>query len=541
MTVATEERHRDRLRWRPDLIFWGVLAVTVVGAAVRFGGIGWGLPFALHADEWVVVEGAIDMAQRNSFEPPHFFRPDHLETQLSYIAFQAWAHLFGGGSPEALFHLDPAPFYALARAVTATLGTAAIVVAYFIGASFSRATGLWSAIAIAFFPPFVENSRYATPDIPLVFAVLLVVLGCVRYIQTETWPPLVLASAGVALGVTAKYPALAATVAIAAAVVIASIRSRRFWRIPIRGMAAIAMTVGFTFVLSPSLFTNFSAVRSQLLQQNSTGHLGADGLDWGGNAAFYANDFLSNSGILLVLFAAVGLVAAVVARRWDMAPLLTGIVFWVAISALTLHWDRWGLPMYITPLLFAAIGADAAWRWVADRGRIAKTVVISAGALSVLSLLLASAAQLATAVAADTRQTAAADLAERGIEADDTFYDGYTPFLTDGPRNLASELTVTDGVVAPRAGMDALPYVLTSSAMVSRYLNADSMPEEQGVYTAIRELEPDTVWSSIGKPPATPWEPVRIWRSVDYLAKVIGGADTGPELILYRMPESPTG
>ena len=527
---------RRKLGSRPDLIVWGLLAITIVGGVLRFAGIGWGLPFALHADEWVVVEGAIDMAQRNSFEPPHFFRPDHLETQLSYLAFQAWSHLFGGGSPEVLFAVDPAPFYALARAVTAALGTASIVVAYFIGASFSRTTGLWAAFAVSFFPPFVENSRYATPDVPLVFAVLLVILGCVRYLQTESWPSLVLASAGVAVGVTAKYPALAATVTIAAAVVIASIRSRHLWRIPIRGLAAIGMTIGFTFALSPSLFTNFSAVRAQLLQQNSTGHLGADGLDWAGNAAFYATGFLNNAGVLVVLFALIGLVSAVLTRRWDMTPLLTGLVFWVAISALTLHWDRWGLPMYVTPLLFAAVGADAAWRWARQRGTIARVAVGVLGALSLLSLLLASTAQLASALAADTRQTAAADLDARGIEADDTFYDGYTPFLTDGPRNLASELTVEDGVVQPREGMDPLPYVLTSSAMVSRYLNADSMPEEQSVYRAIRELEPDTVWSSIGTPPASPWEPVRIWRSVEYLAKVIGGAHTGPELILYRMP-----
>lgn len=127
-------------------------------------------------------------------------------------------------------------------------------------------------------PPLVEHSRYATPDVPLVFAVLLTILGAVRYIQRESWPWLVLASAGVAIGITAKYPAVAATSTIAVAVIVASIRSRRYWRIPVRGAAAIVMVLGFTFTLSPTLFTNFSEVRAQLFQQNSTGHLGADGL-----------------------------------------------------------------------------------------------------------------------------------------------------------------------------------------------------------------------------------------------------------------------
>lgn len=539
MSAIDAPATRRRLH-RPDLIGWALLAIVAVGAVVRFGGIGWGLPLQLHADEWVVVEGAIDMAQRNSFAPPFFFRPDHLETQLSYIVYQAWSHLFGGGSPETLFAVDQAPFYALARATTATLGTASIVVAYFIGSSYTRTAGLWSAFAIAFFPPLVEHSRYATPDVPLVFAVLLTILGAVRYIQRESWPWLVLASAGVALGITAKYPAVAATSTIALAVIVASIRSRHYWRIPARGAAAIVMVLGFTFALSPTLFTNFSEVRAQLFQQNSTGHLGADGLDWSGNALFYASSFLSSGGIIVVLFAAVGLIAAVTGRRWDMLPLLTGLVFWVAISILTLHWDRWGLPMFITPLLLAAVGLDAAWRRAAAHGRVPRIVVAVVAAVSAGSLLLASFAQLAVALAPDTRQTAADDLAARGIEADDTFYDGYTPFRSDGPRNLAAELTVVGDVVGPREGIDRLPYILTSSSMVNRYLRADNMPEEQAVYSAIQQLAIDTEWNSVGIAPASPWEPVRIWQSIDFLAKVVGGANGGPQLILYRTPETST-
>ncbi|MCK2022195.1 glycosyltransferase family 39 protein [Microbacterium sp. kSW2-24] len=539
MSAVDAPLTRRRLR-RPDLVGWALLSIVVVGAIVRFGGIGWGLPLQLHADEWVVVEGAIDMAQRNSFAPPFFFRPDHLETQLSYIIYQAWSYLFGGGSPEALFAVDQAPFYALARATTATLGTASIVVAYFIGSSYARTAGLWSAFAIAFFPPLVEHSRYATPDVPLVFAVLLTILGAVRYIQRESWPWLVLASAGVAIGITAKYPAVAATSTIAVAVIVASIRSRQYWRIPVRGAAAIVMVLGFTFALSPTLFINFSEVRAQLFQQNSTGHLGADGLDWSGNALFYASSFLSSGGIIVVLFAAAGLIAAVVGRRWDMTPLLTGVVFWVAISVLTLHWDRWGLPMFITPLLLAAVGLDAAWRWSSLRGRTPRVVVGVLAAVSGLSLLLASFAQLAVALAPDTRETAAAGLAARGIEADDTFYDGYTPFNTDGPRNLAAELAIVDGVVGPREGIDPLPYILTSSSMVDRYLLAENKPEEQAVYAAIQQLPIDTEWDSVGIVPASPWEPVRIWKSIDFLAQIAGGANGGPQLILHRTPGTPS-
>ncbi|WP_227468305.1 ArnT family glycosyltransferase [Microbacterium sp. YJN-G] len=477
------------------------------------------------------------MAQRNSFSPPYYFRPDHLETQLSYLAFQAWSHLFGGGSPEVLFQTNHAPFYALARTISALFGTAAIAVAFFIGASYRASIGLWSAVMIAFFPPFVEHSRYATPDMPLVFTMLLVILGCVRYVQQERWGWLALASAGIALGITAKYPAVVGTAAIAAAIIIASLRSGHPWRILTRGAASIGMVAGFTFAISPSLFTNFSAVRKQLFQQNSTGHLGADGLDWSGNAAFYANDLVNSTGVILVAIALIGLVQAIRNRRWDMVPLLTGLVFWVALSALTLHWDRWGLPMYLTPLLLAGVGADVVLRWAAARRLPAKVVVRTVTGLSFLSLLLGSSAQLASALAPDTRLIAAVELADRGIDPDETYFDGYTPFLTDGPRNLASELTVADdGAIQPREGVEELPYILTSSRMVGRYLAATTMPEERLLYSTIQKLRPETVWRTVGIPPASPWEPWRIWQTVTYIRDVVAGGHSGPQLILYQMP-----
>jgi len=42
----------------------------------------------------VIVEGAIDMVKRHSFEPSFYYRPDHVEIQLSYLAYMAYAHLF---------------------------------------------------------------------------------------------------------------------------------------------------------------------------------------------------------------------------------------------------------------------------------------------------------------------------------------------------------------------------------------------------------------------------------------------------------------
>ncbi|MCR2801718.1 glycosyltransferase family 39 protein [Microbacterium sp. zg-Y818] len=510
-------------------------------------GITWGLPVPLHADEWVVVEGAIDMAARNSFEPPYFMRPDHLEMQLSYLLFQAWSHLVLGVSPEVAFASDVAPFYALARAVTAVLGTAMVPVAYLIGREYARSVGVLMALAVAVFPPFVAHSRVATPDIPLTFAVMIAILGAVRYIRTQSWRDLALGTFGVAVGVTAKYPAALAAVVIVYAVIYAALRSRRPALIVTRGLGTLGMFLGMTFLLSPTLFTNIAEVRRQLFQQNSTGHLGADGLDWGGNLAFYARDFFSEGGVLLTVFAVAGLCAILWRRVWSALPLLVGIAFWVAISALTLHWARWGLPMYITPVLLAGIGVVAVYRAAAALGRRAEnappaarrapavTVAVLA-AISGASLLLSSTVGLLVALAPDTRALAERYLKTHGITADQVISDGYTPFLPAGARSVLSDLTVDDGVLRSRHEGEDRTYVLTSSTMAGRHLRAAGT-EGATVYSAIAEELPVLEqWQPVTGSPSSPWEATDIARELAKLAQILDGGASGPQLVLYRFP-----
>ncbi|HEY5182048.1 MAG TPA: hypothetical protein VIJ07_20140, partial [Dermatophilaceae bacterium] len=188
-TTSARGTRRGPLRnWRQTLRWdWVSTALTVIilgGAVARFVGGSWGLPFDLNSDEWVIVRGAIDMAKRHSFEPPYFFRPDHVEMQLSNLAYLAYSHLFHGSSPETVYASDPAPFILISRTITACFGVAMIVVAYLIGARFNRAIGVLTAFLVAFFPPFVDHSHFATPDVPLSFAFMIVILACMRYLTS---------------------------------------------------------------------------------------------------------------------------------------------------------------------------------------------------------------------------------------------------------------------------------------------------------------------------------------------------------------------
>lgn len=536
MSDRTRPRPRNCAPWITTTV---LLAIISVGAAFRFLGVGWGLPQLLHADEWVVVEGAIDMAQRNSFEPGFFFRPDHLEIQWSYLAYQLWSHGVLGLPPEVAFARSPEVFYAISRSITAVIGTAMIPLAYAIGRGFSTGAGLWMAGAVAFFPPFVEHSHYATPDIPVTFALMLTILGCVRYMRTQRWMDLGLAVFGVALGTTAKYPALIACAAVAVAVIQPALARRKPLEIVTRGGTAVVALPVMIFALSPVLFTNMTEVRNQLFQQNSTGHLGADGMGWSGNLAYYADRFFLNAGWIVAALALIGCWWLLRNRRVDALPLLTGLVFWVAISALSLHWERWGLPMYLSGLLLAGLGASAVWNRV-QRVRTGARRPLSWGAAAVTglasaSLVFASAAHVASSVAPDTRSRSAAELAAQGISADQVFFDGYTPFLTDGPALLTAQLHLVDGHVAARFDDDTQSFVLTSSLMVNRVINNDQQPEARDLYRAVAALPILQQWSPVPPPALSPWAIQRIAGSVGYIADIARGGLAGPHLVLHEL------
>ena len=173
------------LRW--DWVSTALTAIILGGAVVRLVGGSWGLPLDLNSDEWVIVNGALDMAKRHSFEPPYFFRPDHVEMQLSNLAYLAYSHLFHGSSPETVYASDPAPFILISRTITGCFGVAMIAIAYLIGKRFTRVIGVLAAFLVAFFPPFVDHSHFATPDVPLTFAFMIVILACMRYLTSPSW------------------------------------------------------------------------------------------------------------------------------------------------------------------------------------------------------------------------------------------------------------------------------------------------------------------------------------------------------------------
>ena len=517
-----------------------VLCAGAVGVALRILGLTWGLPLQLHPDEWVIITGALDLAQRNSFEPSLFLRPDHVEIQLSYLAYQAYAYLVVHAPVEVAYAAHPAAFLLISRAITALFGIAMVVLAYFIGRRFNRSIAVIAVVLFAIFPPFIQHSHFATPDVPLASVLMVVILATMFYLENPAYASLLVASGATSVAIAIKYPGVIATVLIALVVIFAGLRDRAFLRILTHGVTAIVAVLVFLFLISPVLFTNFQGVRDALQQESRTTHAGADGLGWGGNLVFYADQYLLAGGILLSVAVVLGVIAAIRLRLVLMLPVLLGSVFWVILSAVPLHWERWGVPMYVTPLILGSAGLYYSYRFIAGQASWAKwrkPLAVTVSAVVVTNLLVSSIVVVGVLLAQDTRVTSQSQFVDRGLTSENTIFEGYTPFLPGNSQTIFDDFETVDGRLV--AVEEARRFVVTSSCMSDRFLRDPQYVDERKFYAQLEaELELELVVdASGGQPQPSALEVLNIIRAGSAVRNLVQDGRSGCTLRVYRLAD----
>ncbi|WP_158580730.1 ArnT family glycosyltransferase [Cellulomonas rhizosphaerae] len=528
--------------WVPRLI---VALLAAAAGLLRIPGVRWGLPAGLHPDEWVITRGAIQMAAANSFEPPYFSRPDHLEMQLSTLLYRAYSQLAFGAPAERMFDQHPGDFLAISRSVTVAFGVAAVVLAYAVGHRFGTISGLVAAFLFAFFGPFIENGSFATPDVPLTTLMLAVVLASIWYIERPGWRNLVIGCALVALAVTLKYPGALGAIPLGVAIVTVAVRTRAWGRAVLHAIGAPAIFVASIFAFSPVLITDFAEVRRQLTAQDGeNGHLGADGLSWSGNLGYYVDAFSPWLGSILLVAAVVGLIWCVRDRKVVALPLVFGVAYWFAMSALALHWARWGLPILITPLILAAVGFGRTTEWLIARRRAGArfampTLVIGAAVatLSGVTVLIGGIAAAAHFAATDTRLEALKTFERLGMTAENTVMDGYSPLMPGIPSPITSSVSLEDGRLVVH-DLPGAQYAVVSSGMYPRYFASTKYQAEQDVYRALANLPVVAKWAPSGAGLRVVAEPTSLRRDLDFIGDVARGGLSGPTITVYRLPDA---
>ena len=409
-----------------------LLLVVGLGLALRIIGADWGFPFLLHPDENVVANMPVAMAVRASLDPEEYNHPDHFDIYANAVIYHTASNLLFHKPLTKTFGEHTLRFYHMSRIFVALLGTLCILVAYLVGREYSEDCGLVAATLVAVFPPYVNHSHYITADIPLALFTFSVLLFTIRYLKAPSrwnlWAALFLC----ALSVSVKYPGVLNLPLVLAAVTYRRLDDRKLCLKELAQSLAV-FTISLLAV-SPYLLINFDKVVQALTANANPVHLGADGLGWTGNLIYYAGTFYDAAGTFLTIFFLAGAVLVVKREKQLALPLFLGLVYWVALSKIGLHWERWALPMYTCPLMVAAYGID----WAFKKSRLSSKrfftpLLAAAAALALFNLLAASTALTATYTLPDTRYASYQFTQLKGIKETTALYEGFTPFY---PGNL---------------------------------------------------------------------------------------------------------
>ena len=181
------------------IAFTIVAIITILGFIFRIAGINFGLPQVFHPDEPFIVERANTMALTGDMNP-HFFIYPSLLIYIYCLLFKI-EHIL-------LDEVTRSIIYVTARSFNALLGALMVPLTYMLGSKlYSKKIGILSSAFMAFAPIAVENSHYATVDIPLTFFILLAFLSIVRIIGEGSKRSYILSGCLIGLASSVKYTA----------------------------------------------------------------------------------------------------------------------------------------------------------------------------------------------------------------------------------------------------------------------------------------------------------------------------------------------
>lgn len=466
-------------QWREGFLF---LIIFVISFLVRFIAVDYGFPLLTHPDEVFSIEPVFEMTKNRTLNPGTFNRPGQVMFMVDLIYLNLTSYLRFGKNFAQTFTDHTLTFYQDARVLIAFLGSLIPLIAYKIGKQVKPQLALPAMFVFAFFPSYIQHSVYLTPDIPITLFTLLVILFSLQYINRENDKFFYLAILFSAINTAEKYPGLISLAIVFLAILIKFINNPSYhwkshWKILIKDLAlASIFFILALFIVAPFLFIEIENAITSLIFESRSIHLGADNLGWVGNLIFYIKSFASWTNIISIFFISLGIYALFSQENNKSLLLLYGALYWVVLSVLPLHWERWALPMYITPLFLIAFGIAYVTNFIRAKPK-AKYFVI----LIVLFFAQQFIVALHTPIRmdfTDTRLLAIDYLDQLDITPENSAYEGYTPFLPSGPKNIEPDELNEEGI----------DYVILSSYMYDRYFREpDRYHNRIALYENIRD------------------------------------------------------
>ena len=375
-----------------------IFFILLLALVVRLVGISWGLPAVYHIDESTLVRAAMGM--RFGDLNPHFFDWPSLYKYLCYFLFAFFIKLrvpfqiaFGTETMRQLLPFwwgSTAPFYLLARLLTAVFDLGSVFLVFLIGRRlYGRRVGLLAALLMALSAAAVHAVHYNRLEIPTTFFLLASFLVSIDIMEKGRWRDYLLAGLFAGFAASTKYNG---------ALIIVSLVAAHFLRLPklgpfghllrniekllLSGLAAVAgFLLGTPFaVLDWRTFWSKIPEKGFLWQFGHMGH----GLNWW---KYTYGPFRQDWGILMLLLFLGGVVH--ILREWrrrSILLLIFPVFYFVYVGSWGIVRGHYLLPLY--PFL-AVAAAYFFYSFLWPRlGQVASIFVLAACLLVPVSLIV---------------------------------------------------------------------------------------------------------------------------------------------------------
>lgn len=341
-----------------------VAGVMLLAFVLRACTAHFGLPSLNDPDELMFQMGAVRLISQQTFNPGWFGHP---ATTTIYLLAVIDVLVFTTGWAVGLFvspanfadriYSDPSWVILPGRIAMVLFGVACVWLTWRLANElFSRRVGVAAAALLAVNPLHITYSQIIRSDIMATAFMLLAMLAALRIARGGGLVDWIKAALWLALAMITKWPFAIGGLAVLGAALVQVHGPHSDWRRQVARLAAFAPLVGvFAVLLSPYMVLDSETLLRNLRGEARAFHLGATGGTALENLWWYITvPILGSFGAAAGLAIGGGLL--MMARRREAAfvivPVLIG--FLAVISAQTLIWERWALPLL--PLLSIAGG-----------------------------------------------------------------------------------------------------------------------------------------------------------------------------------------
>lgn len=274
----------SRRDWRS--VAW-VAPIVLLGAVVRFWGLGFGLPYTqARPDETFIISVARAFLSGN-FSPHFFDYPWLYMWGLAGVYFFAFIGYAAAGVHHSLAAFNASwpvhwePFFLLSRGLAAVCGTATIGVVYWLGRRlWTHTTGAMAALFLSLSHLHVRESHFGTTDVAMTLLVMVSTALLIDARLRRTAATRAAVAAG--LAAATKYSAVLLVVPLTLHEMLNSLEGggqRRLRRLVLERLAKIALAFGLAFLVGvPFVITdtrNFIDSMRALVQSMQLGQGGA--------------------------------------------------------------------------------------------------------------------------------------------------------------------------------------------------------------------------------------------------------------------------